>query len=681
MSILSIFLGVLWRLPSCYHLVVKTNKVFVHEYGSIVLLCPSLGSNDFFQFCESTVRINIVSSSRQDHPVSGALFFTQHAYTFTAPGCTIGSSVGQIKAQPSVDGSSVTYSIANGNPFYAINPQTGLIFISNSVPPGTQSITAIAQTGSRKSISVSAPVTINANCELSGKQANGNVADGGPISLFSQSSYQFTTSTCTAGGPVGQIFSQAFGDTVLYVITPANSQYAINPQTGQISAKGPSAPGTSTQTFTVNAISSGGQTGSVPVTITRICPISGPIATPSSQQADSAVGNGGGPVNFFRPSYQFTTSACTSGSVVGAVSAQFFGNGLQYSIQGGNAFFSVNLVTGQISVSTPPPAGTWSQSFTVVATTPTGQTATAPVTVTTICQGNGPPEPTPPAPTNSPLPQPQPVPQPQPSGPTGFSQPSYFFTLQGCTAGASAGNVLIVGLGSNAIYSLSPAGNPYFAINPNTGQITTLQGPPIGPQSFNVQAVLSNGQSFTVPVTVNTIDTGPSFPASYNFFQSSCAAGSLIGQAIATSCGPSVSYTILGSNPFYTINQNNGQITSLTTPPTGAQRFVIQATSLNGQAATAQVIINSSCKPGSGNGGGENGNGMGNGSVNTNSGGGNAGNGYGVVNVNAAYPSYNYPSAPLMYSNRLASPLVNQYLNSLNMMHVYKSSPYMYPTG
>ncbi|XP_055345544.1 mucin-2-like [Paramacrobiotus metropolitanus] len=541
-------------------------------------------------FCESIVRVNLVSTNRQESPISAALIFGQNSYQFTAPGCAIGSTVGQIAAQPTTDGSFVTYSIANGNPYYAINSQTGVVFIADIPPSGTQSLTVIAQSGSRQSIAVSVPVTINAHCNGAkqgtvptiGTDPAGGGTGGG---LFSQSSYSFTTSTCTSGvgggTPVGQIFSQAFGSTVLFSISPANNLFSINSQTGQISSVGPLPPGTNTNTLTVTASSSSGQMGTVPVTITSICPGGGTggggVPTPSPGGGGGAVTS---PVNFFQTSYQFTSTACTTGSVVGTVSAQFFGDGLQYSIQGGNAFFAINLVNGQITISNPPPPGTWSQTLTVVATTPQGQQATVPVTITSTCQSTITSAPSTTAPT---------IPS------AGFSQPSYVFTLNNCAAGVTVGNVLVPGLGNNPVYTIQPPGSPFFTVNSVTGQITSLQAPPTGPQSFNVQAVTSTGQTFIAPVTVFTVDAGPVFPPSLSFFHVACTVGTPVGQVSASSCGTGVVYNIIGGSQFYSINQNTGQIAILTVPPAGSQRLVIQATALSGQTATVPVVLTSNC--------------------------------------------------------------------------------------
>jgi hypothetical protein len=118
---------------------------------------------------------------------------------------------------------------------------------------------------------------------------------------FGQSSYFFTSSSCTSGSTVGQVFATSTGQTYTYSLSGGSSYYSINPSTGIIQVL--SQPPSGTQTFTVLATSNTGQSGSVPVTITSSC-------------TGSSTG-----VTFGQTTYSLFLSSCTTGSFVGQISA------------------------------------------------------------------------------------------------------------------------------------------------------------------------------------------------------------------------------------------------------------------------------------------------------------------------------------------------------------------------
>ncbi|OWA50297.1 hypothetical protein BV898_14819 [Hypsibius exemplaris] len=382
---------------------------------------------------------------------------------------------------------------------------------------------------------------------------------------FTQGNYQFTVLACVPGALVGQLAVQSsIYSPVTFTLANGNFYYGIVPQTGAITIQNLPPPGL--QTLLVTAQTTNGFSTSVPVTITSTC---------------GGVGNGinallpgsstfifGDNVAFAQPSYQFTSSACTAGSVIGMVLAQSNGQSVTYSIPAGNTFFAVNPGTGLLSTTLAPPGGTWSQTFVVAATSVSGRTTSVSVTVTNTC-----------------------------SNPGGFTQPSYNYYLDTCAAGSVVGSVYAsAGVTGGVAYSI-PNGNPYFAINPATGQITIIQAPPLGMQSFSTQSISSSGQISTAVCTVTVAPGPPTFPGTfYSFTLSNCIAGATVGQVSATSCGNAVAYSLGGNdNPYYTINQLTGQLSVLNIPPPGTQTLLVQATSSNGLSLTVPVVISSPC--------------------------------------------------------------------------------------
>jgi hypothetical protein len=188
----------------------------------------------------------------------------------------------------------ITYSLLGGNSYFSINPTTGQLTTINVPPIGTQTLTvqAISSTGQTAVV----PVTVTTSC-------NGGTT--GTTPTFTSSFYSFTLTTCTSGGYVGQVFANANGGTVTYQIVGGNSYFLVNPSTGLITAL--TTPPSGTQTFTVQAFSSLGQTVTVPVTVTTTC--SGTTGTAQL------------PV-FSQSAYSLTASTCTSGSYVGQITAQ-----------------------------------------------------------------------------------------------------------------------------------------------------------------------------------------------------------------------------------------------------------------------------------------------------------------------------------------------------------------------
>ena len=96
-----------------------------------------------------------------------------------------------------------------------------------------------------------------------------------------------------------------------------------------------------------------------------------------------------GPPTFPGSFYSFTLTNCLAGAALGQVSATSCGNAVSYSLldyggyAGSNPFYTINQLTGQLSVLSVPPPGT--QTLTVQAISSNGQSLTVPVVVSSPC--------------------------------------------------------------------------------------------------------------------------------------------------------------------------------------------------------------------------------------------------------------------------------------------------------
>ncbi|GAV03267.1 hypothetical protein RvY_13715 [Ramazzottius varieornatus] len=373
--------------------------------------------------------------------------------------------------------------------------------------------------------------------------------------VFSQPGYTFVIGSCIPGQRVGQLFAD---NAVTYSIVGGNPFFSVDPQSGTLILS--AVPGTATTTnFFVSGKSNAGLISTVPVTVTTSCnPADIPNFVPFA-----------GSIFFSQSTYQFSSGACLAGSVVGQVLAQASGSSVSYSILGGNSYFAINPLTGIISLVQTPPTDTWSQSMTVIAISSIGQSASVTVNVVSSCARNF----------------------------DGFAQSSYYFTVYNCVPGNIIGSVSAVSSVGGVSYFLQN-GNPFFAINAATGQLTIIQAPPPGLQTFNVQALSGNGvgRVSLVPVTVNVVSGAPRFPVSfYNFVLSSCATGMLVGQVTANSCGGQVYYSMLAGGNSFTINQLTGSLSLIGVPYNGLNTLVVQAQSSDGQTTTAVVSVSVYC--------------------------------------------------------------------------------------
>jgi hypothetical protein len=308
--------------------------------------CLTLSS---LQYCESTVRVNILPNAATAAPPNQPVYFAQSSYSFSPSYVQFGTVIGQVSVN-NPSNSYVTYSISNSNQF-SINPQSGQITANQGLSAGTYTFTVNASTQFGTS---SATVTVN-------------VASGtGPGSVtFGQPSYSFITTSCGSGSQLGQVFASGFsGSSVTYSLS-GTSQFTINTQTGAIMANGNVNSGT--YTFNVLAQSSSGGSAVAQVTVQANCISSG---TPPS---------------FSQTSYTVTTAACTAGTAVARVQA---GGSLptSYSVSGTSAF-SIDPASGQLTLNQNVAGGSY--TFQIFATSSAGQ-ATATVTVIVVCQATTP---------------------------------------------------------------------------------------------------------------------------------------------------------------------------------------------------------------------------------------------------------------------------------------------------
>lgn len=296
------------------------------------------------QYCETRVRINVVTVATTAAPsTSSATVFTQPSYAFSASSCVPGTTIGQVLAT-SITGQTYNYFIPSTSSYFSVNPTSGLITLLQIPPASTQtfSVTANGQNGQIGT----APVTVTLNCV--GINGIGNGISTGVT--FGQSYYSFTQTTCGGGVPIGAVTAYStFGGYVTYQLLGGNGVYYINPSTGQIFAQS-STPGT--QTLQVQAISSSGQSATIPVTVTSLCNgvsgIPGGIGgvNPIPVIGPGITGTYGASPVFTTPYYTFTATSCYPGAIIGQVSAMAYGGTVIY--QSSNPYFSVNPSTGQI---------------------------------------------------------------------------------------------------------------------------------------------------------------------------------------------------------------------------------------------------------------------------------------------------------------------------------------------
>ena len=370
--------------------------------------------------------------------------------------------------------------------------------------------------------------------------------------MFDQSGYTFAVGSCSPGQQVGQVFAE---NAVGYSIDGGNPNFSVESSSGILIMS--SVPGiTTTTNFIVTGRTSSGQRSFVPVTVTTNC------------NKPQNLGNfGTTSVIFSQSSYQFSTSACLPGAVVGQALAQAAGSSISYAILGGSSYFAINPITGVLTLAQTPPADTWAQSLTVIAISGIGQSSSVTVNIVSSCARNI----------------------------DGFSQSSYYFTVYNCIAGNIIGRVSAASSTGGVSYFLQN-GNPFFMINGATGQITIIQAPPPGMQTFNAQALTGSSRVSIAPVTVNVVSGPPTFPVSfYNFVLSSCTTGMLTGQVTANSCGDQTSYSMIAGGDFFSINQLTGSIFLVGVPYFGLNTLVVQARSSNGHIATVVVNVSVYC--------------------------------------------------------------------------------------
>ncbi|XP_055331177.1 mucin-2-like [Paramacrobiotus metropolitanus] len=512
-------------------------------------------------YCEAAVRLNILPVTGPGTSASG--IFSQTSYTFTASTCAVGATVGTITPATTTTGVTYTYTIPSGNSYFSVNPTSGLITLIAIPPTGTQtfSVTATGSTGTTGTV----PVTVSTTCSGTGTTGL----------TFSQPSYTFTQTTCIPGSIIGAVSAfSTTGGTVTYTLPTGNGLFTINPTTGQITSLSTTSLGT--QTLTVQAISSTGQTATAMVLISSVC---------------SGTGIGTGAPVFTQPFYSFTAATCTVGGTVGQIQA-ISSFPVTYLVFPTNPYYSVNPTTGVITIIAVPPAGI-AQTLTVQAISTSGIPATATISITG-CTSTGIISGTAPV----------------------FQQAVYSFTATVCTAGYPIGQVVATSATGLVTYTGT---SPYFSVNPTTGQITAITTPPSGVQTIQVTAVSSSGQSASTLVTINTLCTGtgigtgifpgiglgiggtvPTFVQPfYSFTVTSCTSGTAVGSVTAQSPYGIPVYSIDaangGTNPYFAISPQSGSISLIGTPPSGYSQQLTVRAQASGYTASVPVNIAITC--------------------------------------------------------------------------------------
>ncbi|GAV09787.1 hypothetical protein RvY_19271 [Ramazzottius varieornatus] len=555
--------------PNTYFSISSTTGIItllqIPPAGTYSLTATSISSSGV----TTSVPVSITTTCNGFGTGTGTGSFPQSSYSFTVSSCLVGSTVGQVVVSFS-SGLGNTYSLTSPNTYFSIQSSTGLITLLQIPPSGSYTV-FVSTVSPLTGITSSVPVTITVSC-------NGGIGTTGVT--FTQSPYTFTLTTCSLGSFVGSVtgFSTTGGILTYSLLTP-NQYFTINPTTGLITTI-QIPPTGATQSLLVQATSSTGQTGVASVSVLSSCANTG-----------SGTGTALTPT-FTNSNYQFTVTSCTPGAFIGQVSAISPNGGtVTYSVNNGNGIFSVDPTSGLITSLSTPTIGI--QTFYVQATSSLGGTAIAPVTITTSCNGinNG---------INnggvfSGIVSQGTVPI--------FNQPYYTFTVTSCTAGTSVGQVFAspglgtfptIGVSTPILYSIDN-GNPYYTINPTTGQITQSAVPVGTSQTLTVRAQTINGYTSSVPLTITSSCSGSQGTAAYTFTSSSCTPGSVIGQITSVaSTGTTPTYSLVGSNSLFAISPT-GQITAVGQQVSGTQTFQVLATTPDGGSATASVTVTSTC--------------------------------------------------------------------------------------
>ncbi|GAU95764.1 hypothetical protein RvY_07327-2 [Ramazzottius varieornatus] len=504
-----------------------------HRQARSVLEFLVRATNSAGQTCDSLVRINILTATKPQVTVAifngsasgsatatAAPTWTLARYSFTTRVCKSGSIVASITA----NNGPTSYAIL-GNSDYDID-NNGNIKISSSVSPGAQTFVVGATNNLGTAYTL---VTIRTkSCPAGVGSANVNLA-GAPV--FSQEAYSVTITDCRLGAPVGTLSATnantyaVISDTLKYSISYDGTIGIVNnPDLGStttviigayngigaaftsvtITANCNNILGTAAPTATLPVIGTVPVIGSVPIIGTN------PV-TPSSTPG------------FMSTSYTFTASSCSSGTVVGSVSA---GSGPRYAIAAGGTGFAIDPTSGSITINGPVISGT--QAFLVSAASTTG-TFYATVTVNALCTGGS---------------------GGVPSS-SGFTQTTYNFNPPTCQPGSPVGTVTA---GGNPSYTIAGGGSG-FSINPQTGAITVTGTNIVGSQALLIQAVGASTSSYaTAIVSCGQAQVIPSQPAP-SFGSFPMQNPPVIGPAPSTSYGqPQYSgsqYPMNNNIPYY----------------------------------------------------------------------------------------------------------------------------------
>ncbi|OQV21439.1 hypothetical protein BV898_04646 [Hypsibius exemplaris] len=284
---------------------------------------------------------------------SSTISFPQLSYLFQLPSCKVATIIGQVAVSSVPPGTTVTYSM---DPYdynnLKIIPDTGVIYLRGGIVGNfVTTVTATSSTGEIESV----PVVISSNvCGLG--------ANSAWLLTFPQESYRFQLSSCAAGTFIGQVAVKTVpaGQSVMYNMNPTNyNNVRLTPESNKMFSK-----------------------LGVYVLLASTVVLATNLEHRSRQGRQTSL-------TFPQRFYQFVLPSCAYGTFIGQIAADNVpvpDVKLTYTMSPSNArtlqlfpndgkLFLIGSIEGTLT-------------FTVTATTSTGQTTSVPVTITSnVCGG------------------------------------------------------------------------------------------------------------------------------------------------------------------------------------------------------------------------------------------------------------------------------------------------------
>ncbi|OQV22306.1 hypothetical protein BV898_03806 [Hypsibius exemplaris] len=381
------------------------------------------------------------------------------AYTFTTKACTPGSPVGILTAPSS-----------SGCIFASIYPSSFYSVISSGVvqldKPTATTEMLLVRTTCQGQVAATAMVTITSSCSS---------VPTAQIPTFSLPVYNFFTSKCMAGEPIGTI---AASNAVVYVVEPMSAHFNVGPTTGIIQSSGPLT--NADYTFTVKAYSS-----------TRAIAVATIKVTSPNCAAPSAG------LQFYADAYTFSPTNCSADVFIGQVGTT---GGLpgrsSFSVDNPTGSYSIGLTSGAITAVGEPAAGTMR-----IRAMNSGKTITVPVTIILgACDPAS--SSSSPSSSSSSSSSVRRMGSSNPDGPV-FGMKNYVMTVPACVAGTIAGQVFATSRRADGDVSYSlESENVQVQVDKNSGVISLMTSQATSPVQTAVLAIDSAGNANNVPVTI-----------------------------------------------------------------------------------------------------------------------------------------------------------------------------------